>query len=147
MDLSERHFVYFIVYKKQLIERSSGPMWHSFYLCEALCSLLCFGVSESMWYFCMVEAFPVVEGVCGLSGPVSDPTDQQAEGVEVGAAQGRNRTSLWREPKPPADVVRFDPDRKISTTVGWIDVKYCSGFHGLQWMNPTDLGDALSAVV
>lgn len=42
----------------------------------------------------MVEAFPVVEGVCGLSGPVSDPTDQQAEGVEVGAAQGRNRTSL-----------------------------------------------------
>ena len=77
MELSEGHFMYFIVYKKQLIEKSSGLMWlwHSFYLCEALCGLLCFGVSESMWLFGVVEAFPVVEGVCGLSGPVSDPID------------------------------------------------------------------------
>lgn len=42
----------------------------------------------------VVEAFPAAEGVCGLFGPVSDPTDQQAKGVEVGAAQGRHRTSF-----------------------------------------------------
>lgn len=48
----------------------------------------------SCWLLVVVEAFPAAEGVCGLSGPVPDPTDQQAEGVEVGAAQGRHRTSL-----------------------------------------------------
>ena len=42
----------------------------------------------------VLEAFPAPQGVCGLSGPVSDPTDQQAEGVEVGATQGRYRTTL-----------------------------------------------------
>lgn len=42
----------------------------------------------------VVEVFPAAAGLCGLSGAVSDPTYQQAEGVEVGAAQGHHRTSL-----------------------------------------------------
>ena len=41
-----------------------------------------------------VEACPAAEGVRRLSGPVSDPTHQQAKGVEMGAAQGHHRTSL-----------------------------------------------------
>lgn len=46
------------------------------------------------WILVVIEALPAAEGVCGLSGPVSDPSAQQAEGVEVGAAQGRHRTPL-----------------------------------------------------
>lgn len=40
---------------------------------------------QCVWMLVVLEAFPAAERVCGLSGPVSGPSDKQAEGVEVGA--------------------------------------------------------------
>ncbi len=36
----------------------------------------------------------------------------------------------------------FGPN--ISTTIGWIVIKFCTDVHGSQRMNPTDFGDPLT---
>lgn len=40
----------------------------------------------------VAETFTAAAGMCGLLGPVSGQTDQQAEGLAVGATQGHHWT-------------------------------------------------------
>ncbi len=36
------------------------------------------------------------------------------------------------------------PPRNISTTIGWINMKFCTNIHGPQKMNPKNFGDPLT---